>query len=146
MLAELAIANAAFAVIKKTLANGKELIDAGEAVGDYFKAEKDIAIRAEKRDGDVLEAFQAKEQLKRQEEELKWMLNKQRLRGYHDFLQFKAQYSRDLKEVAKEKAKEGARRNRAIEENLTHALKAFGILFVIMAAAVGVAVYWKDWP
>ena len=33
MLAELAIANAAFAVIKQTLSNGRELADAGKAVG-----------------------------------------------------------------------------------------------------------------
>ena len=32
MLAELAIANAAFQVIKQTLANGKEIADAGSAL------------------------------------------------------------------------------------------------------------------
>ena len=43
MLAELAIANAAFAVIKTTLANGKQIADAGASLGKYFSAEKAIA-------------------------------------------------------------------------------------------------------
>ena len=99
MLAELAIANAAFKIIKTTLSNGRELLDAGDAVGNYFKAEKDIAKAAASGKGDVLAAFQAKETLARQEEELKYMLNKQRLQGYADFIKFKAQYTRDLREA-----------------------------------------------
>ena len=42
MLAELAIANAAFKVIKSTLTNGREIADAGAALGKYFGAEKTI--------------------------------------------------------------------------------------------------------
>ena len=38
MLAELAIANAAFSVIKQTLSNGKEIADAGSALTKYFGA------------------------------------------------------------------------------------------------------------
>ena len=74
MLAELAIANASFAIIKQTLANGRELADAGKAVGEYFGAEKTIAKAAASGKGDVLAMFQAKEQLAKQEEELKFML------------------------------------------------------------------------
>ena len=141
MLAELAIANAAFQVIKQTLSNGGELLSAGKAVGEYFGAEKSIAKQVESGTGNVLEAFQAKEQLKRQEEELKYMLNKQRLQGYSDFLAFKAQYSRDLKEAEKLKARKKYARQKAIEENLAVAIKAGGILLVIMAAVFGVALY-----
>ena len=141
MLAELAIANAAFQVIKQTLSNGGELLSAGKAVGEYFGAEKEIAKKVENGSGNVLEAFQAKEQLKRQEEELKYMLNKQRLQGYSDFLAFKAQYSRDLKEAEKLKARKKYARQKAIEENLAVAIKAGGILLVIMAAMFGVALY-----
>jgi len=143
VLAELAIANAAFQVIKQTLSNGKELMDAGDSLGKYFKAEKDIAKAAAKKSGNVLEAFQAKEQLARQEAELKYMLNKQRIQGYADFLQFKAQYSRDAKEAAKEEARLRHKRNKAIEENITIGLQAMGILFVIIAALFGVALYIK---
>jgi len=141
MLAELAIANAAFNVIKQTLSNGKELIDAGDAVGKYFKAEKDIAKAAAKKSGNVLEAFQAKEQLARQEDELKYMLNKQRIQGYSDFLEFKAQYSRDEKEASRVEARKKRLRHEAIQENVSVGLKACGIILVIMAALFGVVMY-----
>jgi len=141
MLAELAIANAAFQVIKNTLSNGKQLLDAGDAVGKYFKAEKDIAKAAANKSGNVLEAFQAKEQLARQEAELKYILNKQRLQGYSDFLQFKAQYSRDEREAERVATRKRHLRNEAIQENVSLGLKACGIIMVIMAALFGVAMY-----
>ena len=146
MLAELAIANAAFQVIKQTLSNGGELLSAGKAVGEYFGAEKAIAKQVEAGTGNVLEAFQAKEQLRIQEEELKYMLNKQRLRGYHDFLAFKQQYTRDLREAEKLKARQKYQRQQAIEENLIVAIKAFGIIFIIMAIGFGALVYLKANP
>ena len=144
MLAELAIANAAFQVIKQTLSNGKDLLDAGDAVGKYFKAENDIAKEVEyKGKHNVLEAYQAQLTLRKNEEDLKYMLNKQGLLGYHNFLQFKAQYARDQKEQVKEQAKARVRRNRAIEENVTAGLKALGIILAIVAALFGVALYIK---
>jgi len=141
MLAELAIANAAFQVIKNTLQNGRELADAGKAVGEYFGAEKTIAKAAASGKGNVLAMFQAKEQLARQEEELKFMLNKQRLHGYQDFLEFKAAYSREQKEAEKAVVRNKAAKAKALDENLAVAMKVFGILIVIMAALFGVAVY-----
>mgnify|MGYP003652411190 FL=1 len=143
MLAELAIANAAFAVIKTTLANGKEIASAGKAVGAYFGAEKAIAKQVEAGTGDVLALFQAKEQLARQEEELKFMLNKQRLQGYADFIKFKVEYTRNLREAEKEEARQRYQQQKELEENVTVALKAMGFVFIIMAAAFGVALYWK---
>jgi len=141
MLAELAIANAAFQVIKNTLQNGRQLADAGKAVGEYFGAEKTIAKAAASGKGDVLAMFQAKEQLARQEEELKFMLNKQRLHGYQDFLEFKAAYSREQKEAERAVVREKAAKAKALDENLAVAMKVFGILIVIIAALFGVAVY-----
>ena len=144
MLAELAIANAAFKIIKTTLSNGRELLDAGDAVGNYFKAEKDIAKAAASGKGDVLAAFQAKETLARQEEELKYMLNKQRLQGYADFIKFKAQYTRDLREAELAARKKKAAQQKALEDNITLAIKVMGILLVIMAALFGVALYLRN--
>ena len=141
MLAELAIANAAFQVIKNTLQNGRQLADAGKAVGEYFGAEKTIAKAAASGKGDVLAMFQAKEQLARQEEELKFMLNKQRLHGYQDFLEFKAAYSREQKEAERAVVRNKAAKAKALDENLAVAMKVFGILIVIIAALFGVAVY-----
>ena len=143
MLAELAIANAAFAVIKTTLANGKEIADAGASLGKYFGAEKAIAKQVASGSGNVLEAFQAKEALVRQEEELKFMLNKQRLHGWKDFVAFKAAYTRELKEAELTARKQKAAKAKALDENLMVAMKVFGILIVVMGALFGVAIYMR---
>ena len=142
MLAELAIANAAFSVIKQALSNGKELFEAGDAVNDYFKAENTLAKEVEKR-GKVsaLEAYQAQQQLRKQEEELKFMLNKQGLLGYSNFLQFRAEWARDQKEQAKLALRKKHQRAKAREANLTLALKVGGIILLIMGALFGVAFY-----
>lgn len=145
MLAELAVANAAFAVIKTTLSNGREIADAGAALGKYFGAEKAIQKQVISGSGNVLEAFQAKEQLARQEEELKFMLNKQRLQGYHDFLKFKAQYTRDLKEAQQAEVRKRAARAKALQENLSIAIKVGLGFIVIIAGLLGAAIYIKGY-
>ena len=145
MLAELAIANAAFKIIKQTLTNGRELADAGKAVSAYFGAEKDIQIKAANGSGtDVLEAFQAKKQLDKQEAELKFLLNKQSLLGYHEFQQFKAQFSRDRRESEKQELKKRAAKNKALQENLNIALKVASVLLLIMGALFGVTLYLRE--
>ena len=141
MLAELMVANAAFPVIKQTLSNGKEIADAGASLGKYFGAEKAIAKQVASGSGNVLEAFQAKEALVRQEEELKFMLNKQRLHGWKDFVAFKAAYTRELKEAELTARKQKAAKAKALDENLMVAMKVFGILIVILGALFGVAIY-----
>ena len=142
MLLELAAANAAFATIKATLSNGRELLDAGKAVTDYFGASSAISKEvATKGKGSALEAYQAQQQLMKQEEELKFMLNKQGLMGYHQFLEFKAQFARDQKNAVKAQARRRYARNQAIEENVTLAIKVGGIMLMIMAALFGVALY-----
>jgi len=141
MLAELAIANAAFKVIKTTLQNGKEIGEAGGALANYFGAEKEIQKQANSGKGNVLEAFQAKEALVRQEEDLKWMLNKQRLHGYQDFVAFKVQYTRDLREAEKEKRVASAKRQKALEENVLLGIKVMLGLIFVFATTVGTIVY-----
>jgi len=140
MLAELAIANAAFQVIKTTLSNGKEIADAGSALTKYFGASQAIEQKAKLGTGDVLAAYQAKQALVRQEEELAWMLNKQGLLGYYKYQQFRDEFYKKQKvESKKRRAKQ-----KALEENLSLAVKVFGILILIMGAAVGVLVYFKE--
>jgi hypothetical protein len=72
MLAEIAAANAAFAVIKGALANGKELHQLGSRVFDYFDNKAKIQESANKKGGGSdLEEFMALEQMRQQEEELR---------------------------------------------------------------------------
>ena len=141
MLAELAIANAAFQVIKTTLSNGKEIADAGSALTKYFGASQAIEQKAKLGTGDVLAAYQAKQALERQEEELAWMLNKQGLLGYYKYQQFREEFHRKQKvESKKRKARQAQ-----INENINHGLIAMGIVIVIVAAAFGVAVYLRTY-
>ena len=137
-------ANAAFSIIKQTLVNGKDIMQAGEAAGKYFKAQNDIAKEVEaKGRGSALEAYQAQQQLRKQEDELKYLLNKQGLLGYANFVQFRAEWSRDQKEQVKLEARRRHQRAEALEENITAGLKALAILTMVMGAAFGVAVYLK---
>ena len=103
MLAELAIANAAFAVIKEAVQNSGDIMNAGQALFDYFDAESAIKKKASEQDPakSDLEEFMALEQLKQQQEELKQMMIYQGRPGmWQDWLEFKvkARQAREAKE------------------------------------------------
>jgi len=75
MLAELAAANAAFAVIKQAVQNGKEIAAAGNAVAEFVGAKEKLQAKAQKKGGGSdLEEFMALEKLKQQEDELKTIM------------------------------------------------------------------------
>ena len=132
MLAELAVANAAFKVIKMTISNGKDIASAGQAITKYFGAEKAINKQVKSGTGNVMEAFQAQEQLKKNEKDLEFMLNKQRLHGYVDFCKFRKQYNAGLKIQATKRKKANAKAN---DDTMTIALSV-GI-FLLIAVAGG---------
>ena len=134
MLAELAVANAAFKVIKATINNGREIADAGAAISKYFGAEKAINKQVKAGTGNVMEAFQAQEQLRKNEESLKFML-KQRLHGYVDFCKFREQYNKGIKLQATKRKNANARQSKANESTMTIALSV-GI-FLLIAVAGG---------
>ena len=46
MLAELAIANAAFGVIKETIANGGDIMAAGQHIFKFFDSKSELAKKA----------------------------------------------------------------------------------------------------
>jgi len=105
MLAELAAANAAFAVIKGALANGKELHQLGSRVFDYFDNKATIQEKATKKGGGTdMEEFMALEQLRQQEEELRErMVYAGRPGMWDDWVKFQAAAARKRRE-AKEAA------------------------------------------
>jgi hypothetical protein len=70
MLAELAIANAAFSVIKETVQNGGDIMAAGKSVFDFFDNKTKIAKKATDSGSDS-EAFFALETIKQNEKQLK---------------------------------------------------------------------------
>jgi hypothetical protein len=72
MLAELALANSAFAVIKEAVQNGGDLMAAGQKLFDFFDNKN--AIQKKANSGNDMEAFAALEQIKNNEAELKRMM------------------------------------------------------------------------
>ena len=66
MLAELAAANAAFAVIKQAVSNGKEIAAAGNAIAEFVGAKEKLQQKAQKKGGGSdLEEFMALEKIQR---------------------------------------------------------------------------------
>jgi hypothetical protein len=119
MLLELAAANAAFAVIKEAVSNGKELWDAGSAVTDYFTNKNKISQQVQKKGAarTDLEEFMALEQLKRQEEELKeLMIYSGRGGMWDDWIAFQADAKRKRDDEAKTIAKAKRLRKQKIHD------------------------------
>ena len=83
MLAELAIANAAFGVIKETIANGGDIMTAGKHVFDFFDNKTKIAKKATGSGSDS-EAFFALETIKQNEKQLKEIMIYQGRAGLWD--------------------------------------------------------------
>ena len=139
MLAELAIANAAFQVIKQTLSNGKEIADAGSALTKYFSASQSIQQKAKMGTGDVLAAYQAKQAIERQEKELEWMLNKQGIMGYYKYCQFRDEFFEKQKDEAVKKRVKAKKLQGKIEVGFI--ITFFTVVFI--GAFVGVLIYIK---
>jgi hypothetical protein len=143
MLAELAAANAAFAVIKGALANGKELSALGGRVFDYFDNKAKIQEKAtQKGGGSDMEEFMALEQLKQQEEHLREsMIYAGRAGMWEDWVKFQAQAARRRREQ-KEAAARAVIVRKAKMERLIEYI-AVGIATAILAALMiyGIFIY-----
>jgi hypothetical protein len=143
MLAEIAAANAAFAVIKGALANGKELSALGSRVFDYFDNKAKIQESATKKGGGSdLEEFMALERLKQQEEELRErMVYAGRPGMWDDWTKFQAQAARKRREEAEAAARERKRRAERLAQ-LTEYI-AVGMASVVLAALIiyGIVLY-----
>ena len=104
MLAELAAANAAFAVIKQAVQNGKEIAAAGSAIAEFVGAKEKLQQKAQKKgNGSDLEEFMALEKIRQQEDELKTiMIYAGRPGLWHDWQRFqaKARVARREAEIA----------------------------------------------
>ena len=140
MLAEIAAANAAFAVIKSAIQNSGEIASAGKAVIDYFSAtnkiEEEVKKAPESKKSD-LEEFLALEQLRKQEQELKELLIYQGRPGmWDDFQAFRVKARQNREAEAREKIRadlaEKARRKKVLE-NLMLALWMFVLVVAILA-------------
>lgn len=107
MLAELAVANACFAVIKEAVANSGDIMAAGESLFKYFDTKAEIQKKASAKGGSDrgdLEEFMALEKLKKQEEELREMMIYQGRAGlWTDWLKFQLEAKKKREAAEREK-------------------------------------------
>jgi len=128
MLAELAAANAAFAVIKQAVQNGKEIAAAGSAIAEFVGAKEKLQKKAARKGGGSdLEEFMALERIRDQEDQLKQiMIYAGRPGLWADWQKFQAKAR-----VARREAEEAQARKRQ---------KIFDILIVSGFFVVGLTV------
>jgi hypothetical protein len=145
MLAEIAAANAAFAVIKGALANGKELHQLGSRVFDYFDNKAKIQESVTKKGGGSdLEEFMALERLRQQEEELRErMVYAGRPGMWADWQKFQAQAARKRREDAEAAAREKKLRAERLAQLIEYI--AIGMASVVLAGLLiyGIVIYFK---
>jgi hypothetical protein len=145
MLAEIAAANAAFAVIKGALANGKELHQLGSRVFDYFDNKAKIQEEATKKGGGSdLAEFMALEQLRQQEEELRErMVYAGRPGMWGDWQKFQAAAARKRREAKEAAAREAKRRKEDLEKMAEYI--AIGMATIVLAGLMvgGFVIYMK---
>tara|TARA_R100000388_G_scaffold70738_1_gene51166 strand:- start:404 stop:847 length:444 start_codon:yes stop_codon:yes gene_type:complete len=142
MLAELAAANAAFAVIKQCVQNGRELASAGKQISDFVCAKEELTRRKNKKTNrgykaSDLEEFMALEKIKQNEQQLKEIMIWTGRPGlWNDWQKFLAE-ARKSRRVQEELAKKR-------REELT---QLFGICLGIAIFVVGMIgiVYWALW-
>jgi hypothetical protein len=143
MLAEIAAANAAFAVIKGALANGKELHQLGSRVFDYFDNKAKIQESVTKKGGGSdLEEFMALERLKEQEDELRErMVYAGRPGMWGDWQKFQAQAARKRREDAEAAAREKKLRAERLAQLIEYI--AIGMASVVLAGLIiyGIVLY-----
>jgi len=143
MIAELAAANAAIAVVKAAIANGKELSELGSKVFDYFDNEAAIQEKLTKSGGASDSAeFAAMEQLRQQKEHLREaMVYAGRPGLWEDWVAFQAQAARRRREQKEAAARRIIIRKQKMERLIEYI--AVGIATVILAALMiyGIFIY-----
>lgn len=141
MIAELAAANAAFAVIKEAVANAGDIMAAGQKVYEYFDAKTAIqrkyAEKAKNGKSNDMEEFFALERLKKQEEELKNLMIYQGRAGmWQDWLRFQVESKKRREAARRAELKAAAARKAKIVEGFM-----WGLLVVLLAALLYVG-FW----
>jgi hypothetical protein len=124
MLAEIAIANAAFGVIKEAIGNGKELYEIGSATAKFFDSKSTLQKKAHKGGYKAdMEAFMELEKIKEMEEHIKQqMIWAGRPGMWDDWLEFQ----RQAKEERKRQLEKQIQDRKELMELITYTL--YGVL------------------
>lgn len=137
MLAELAAANAAFAVIKEAVANAGDIMAAGQKVYEYFDAKSAIQRKynqkAKNAKTNDIQEFFALEQLKKQEMELKnLMIYSGRGGMWQDWLQFQKEAKRKREAAEKAELRAAQKRKDTIVEIVVVSISSVVLIVLIV--------------
>lgn len=143
MLAEIAMANAAFGVIKSAIQNGRDLAQCGKSISDFLGAEDTLRNKAEVdknsiykkvmgKDTNDFESFIALDKIKEQRRQLE---SHMRLYGrpglYDSWVEYQAEARKARREAEKQRQKD--------REELIEGLTIFGGVVFLIGAAIGAA-------
>ena len=141
MLAELAVANAAFAVIKEAVANSGDIMAAGESLFKYFDTKAEIQKKArDKGNRSDLQEFAALEQIKKHEEELRLLMQWHGRAGlWDDWLRFQSEAKRKREEAERQKRLRRQRTIGRIQDTL------WILLIIVLLGGLGVIIGVAIW-
>jgi hypothetical protein len=144
MLVELAAANAAFAIIKEAVQNSGDLMNAGQAIFQYFDSksaiQKKYEDKAKKAGSTDIEEFFALEQLRKQETELREMMQWQGRAGmWTDWLEFQKQAKAKREEARKAELRAAAARKAKLWLTLM-----WGAIVALMGVLAGIGAWVID--
>ena len=143
MLAELAAINAAYAVIKEVISNGRELGECAGHLGNFFHNKQKLetkVVNAVATERTQLEEFFALEEARRKEKELKdYMLIAGRPGLWDDWIRFQRAIAR--KELEEAQARRRAALIAAQKEEELILMTCIGILFFIFVGIIFGFVY-----
>lgn len=138
MLAELAAINAAYAVIKEVVSNGRELGECAGQLGSFFEGKRKLerkVIETPVTERSRLEEFFALEEVRRKEKELKdYMLIAGRPGLWDDWVKFQKMHAQ--MELAAAQAKRRAEIEAAQHQEEITLMICVGILFFMLVGII----------
>ena len=138
MLAELAAVNAAYAVIKEVVSNGRELGECAGQLGSFFEGKRKLekkVIETPANERSRLEEFFALEEVRRKERELKdYMLIAGRPGLWDDWVKFQKMHAQ--MELAAAQARRRAEIEAAHRQEEITLMVCVGILFFMLVGII----------
>jgi signal transduction histidine kinase len=147
MIAEIAACNAAFQVIKTAVKNSGEVIEAGQALYDYFNNKEAVQKKIRETPPskrNLLEEFFELEKLKKQEQELKELIIYQGRPGlWDDWLEFQKRARQQREAEERQRIKDELERKQKIQKTIERVLLTLwlSVLVVCICALAAAGVY-----
>jgi signal transduction histidine kinase len=147
MIAEIAACNAAFQVIKSAVKNSGEIIQAGQALYDYFNHKEAVQKKIRETPPskrNLLEEFFELEKLKKQEQELKELMIYQGRPGlWDDWLEFQKRARQQREAEERQRIKEEIEKKQKLQRLVEKIMLTLwlSVLVISVCALVGAGIY-----